>query len=156
MRALTVRQPWAWAIIHGGKNIENRDWAPRVSPGRIAIHAGKAWDDLAADHPAIVRAFTEANPGFDERWASVDRGDFTFGAIIGTVEVTIDSHPVDGTHGCRGSDECQPWGMGSALYHWVLANPRPLAEPIPCRGALGLWTVPTALLAALDAGGSDE
>ena len=24
MRVLTVRQPWAWAIIHGGKTIENR------------------------------------------------------------------------------------------------------------------------------------
>jgi hypothetical protein len=24
MRALTVRQPWAWAIVHGGKDIENR------------------------------------------------------------------------------------------------------------------------------------
>jgi len=24
--ALSVRQPWAWAIIHGGKDIENRSW----------------------------------------------------------------------------------------------------------------------------------
>ena len=22
--ALSVRQPWAWAIIHGGKDVENR------------------------------------------------------------------------------------------------------------------------------------
>lgn len=24
--ALSVRQPWAWAIIHAGKDIENRTW----------------------------------------------------------------------------------------------------------------------------------
>ncbi|WP_409188395.1 hypothetical protein [Bradyrhizobium sp. RDM4] len=27
--ALSVRQPWAWAIIHGGKDVENRS-APAV------------------------------------------------------------------------------------------------------------------------------
>ena len=24
MKALTVQQPWAWAIIHAGKTVENR------------------------------------------------------------------------------------------------------------------------------------
>lgn len=43
--ALSVRQPWAWAIIHAGKDIENRSWQAvnhglRVR-GRIAIHAAK-------------------------------------------------------------------------------------------------------------------
>jgi hypothetical protein len=23
-RVLTIRQPWAWAIIYGGKDVENR------------------------------------------------------------------------------------------------------------------------------------
>lgn len=41
--ALSVRQPWAWAIIHAGKDVENRDWR-RPNPGlafrgRVAIHA---------------------------------------------------------------------------------------------------------------------
>ncbi len=43
--ALAVRQPWAWAIIHGGKDIENRsiDAIAKggMEPGRIAIHASK-------------------------------------------------------------------------------------------------------------------
>jgi hypothetical protein len=39
MRALTVQQPWAWAIVHGGKDVENRTqaWGYR---GPLAIHAG--------------------------------------------------------------------------------------------------------------------
>lgn len=41
--ALSVRQPWAWALIHAGKNIENRIWR-RPNPamtqrGVVAIHA---------------------------------------------------------------------------------------------------------------------
>lgn len=43
--ALSVRQPWAWAIIHGGKDIENRSWR-HSNPGlhfrgRVCIHASK-------------------------------------------------------------------------------------------------------------------
>ena len=44
--ALSIRQPWAWAVIHAGKNIENRSVfsASRMDlrKGRtIAIHAAK-------------------------------------------------------------------------------------------------------------------
>jgi len=43
--ALSVRQPWAWAIIHAGKDIENRSWQAvnhgLRQRGRIAIHAAK-------------------------------------------------------------------------------------------------------------------
>ena len=39
MKALTIWQPWAWCIIHAGKDIENRSWATK-SIGPLAIHAG--------------------------------------------------------------------------------------------------------------------
>lgn len=41
--ALSVRQPWAWAIISGGKTIENRSWTTPYR-GPLLIHAGKAFD----------------------------------------------------------------------------------------------------------------
>lgn len=37
---LSIRQPWAWAILHAGKDIENRDWATRFR-GPFLVHAGK-------------------------------------------------------------------------------------------------------------------
>ena len=40
MKALTVKQPWAWLLIHGTKDIENRNW-PTSLRGEIAIHAAK-------------------------------------------------------------------------------------------------------------------
>ena len=40
MLALSIRQPWAWLIVHGGKTIENRRWNTRVR-GEFLIHAAK-------------------------------------------------------------------------------------------------------------------
>lgn len=41
--ALSVRQPWAWAIVHGGKDVENRTTgairAGDMRPGRVCVHA---------------------------------------------------------------------------------------------------------------------
>ena len=38
--ALSVRQPWAWALLYGGKTIENRKWTTHYR-GRIWIHASE-------------------------------------------------------------------------------------------------------------------
>src|SRR3990167_9411398 len=40
MKALSIRQPWAWLILHAGKDIENRGW-PTSFRGRFLIHASK-------------------------------------------------------------------------------------------------------------------
>src|ERR1700694_5231007 len=29
MKVIVIRQPWAWLIVHGYKDIENRSWATR-------------------------------------------------------------------------------------------------------------------------------
>jgi hypothetical protein len=130
MRILTVRQPWAWAIIHGGKDVENRVRnIAGAYRGPIAIHAGAAWDCDArfpvgkTPHPTSV---------------SLVRG-----AIIGVVDL-VDVHAFLATgNGClrnvshARAEVCSPWAEREAR-HLVLANPRALPGPIPHRGALGL------------------
>lgn len=126
MRALTVRQPWAAAIINDGKNIENRrtNWSYR---GPLAIHAGAAWD---ASAPPVI---CERSGRF---YLTAPQS-----AIIGTVDLA-DVHEA----GADCTDQCRPWGMvyddDKPTYHLVLTNPIRLDEPIPCKGKLGLWTVP--------------
>ncbi len=150
MRILTVRQPWAWAIIHGGKDVENR--ARNIAGsyrGPVAIHAGSAWDwDVRypvgeTPHPTSV---------------SLVRG-----AIIGVVDL-VDVHVVQqshaGTNVCFDDstptgDICSPWAHAYDEFpayrghHLVLANPRPLPEPIPFKGALGLRRLNDATTAAV-------
>lgn len=122
MYALTVRRPWAHLIIHCGKNIENRSWkiSDRIIGQRIAIHAGRG-DDWTPGLAARIYELTGVEvpqPG-------------TLIGIIGTVRVV-------GT-----TVECiSPWCQAGAGYWWVLADPKPLERPIPCRGRLGLWKLP--------------
>lgn len=142
MKALTVQQPWAWAIFHG-KNIENRTqcWSYR---GPLAVHAGARWSERGACSPLITEQFVGGH--------RVVGSDFEMGAIVGVVDL-VDCHP---DAGC-----CAPWGEQSyvehggrvrrRITHLVLENPRELPEPIPCKGALGLWTPPADVVARLEA-----
>ena len=114
MRALTIRQPWAWAIVHAGKDVENRSWKNRYASGTIAVHAGMGLDALSALPRGVKR------PAPD---------DLLHGAIIGVVDV------VGVVRRCRSKWFSGPLG-------WVLRNARPLAKPIPCSGRLGLWQLP--------------
>jgi len=43
MKALSIRQPWAWAIIHAGKDVENRTWKTKMT-GEFLVHASKSFD----------------------------------------------------------------------------------------------------------------
>jgi hypothetical protein len=54
MKALSIRQPWAWLIVNGHKDIENRDWATNFR-GRVLIHASDAEeypDQYGGSYPA--------------------------------------------------------------------------------------------------------
>ena len=141
MRAITIKQPWAYAIVHLGKDVENRDWAPNNLSGRIAIHAGKTQDE--GGYPAIRSILSLDVEGI---WRVAEAA--VCGAIIGTIRV-VDCHHTSFTPGglCEYFG-CAPWGMAGSGCHWVLADPRP-CEPIPCRGALGLWTVPDDIAARI-------
>ena len=122
MKAITLRQPWAWAIINVGKDIENRNWKTHFR-GRVAIHAAVG----------MTRAEYEKACGYirniNRRITIPAYEDLERGAIIGTVEI------VDCVQ-----DSDSRWFMGE--YGFVLARPKRLREPIPCKGALSFWNVP--------------
>lgn len=42
--ALSLRQPWAWAVVHGGKDVENRGRRTSIR-GRFVIQAAKTCED---------------------------------------------------------------------------------------------------------------
>ena len=118
LRVLTVRQPWAWAIVHGGKDVENRSRATRHR-GPLLIHAGQALEHDA--YGVVARLATRLPPAPDQ----LERG-----AIIGVVDVV----------GCV-EDSDSPWA-DEGLWHWLLANPRAIDPPVPAVGKLGLWKPP--------------
>jgi hypothetical protein len=128
MKALSIRAPWWWFILHAGKDIENRDW-PTKFRGTVYVHASKWWSKSAVIEDAHVamdcyeRADVPCKA--EMKWEAMKaRG----GCIVGTVDI------VD----CV-SESKSPWFFGQ--YGFVLANPRALPEPIPCKGALGFFDV---------------
>lgn len=125
MKALSVKQPWAWLICTGYKDVENRTFdAPRC--GRIYIHAGKNVDDEGAiwlwenkERLGIQGCMTE--------WTEICNT-WKQGAIIGEVDiayVTMHSKSL--------------WFSGPIGY--VLENPVLYEKPIPMKGRLGFWEV---------------
>ena len=151
MRVLTVRQPWAWAIIHGGKDVENR--SRNIAGdyrGPVAIHAGKRFK--ADEIRAACEAFPTLAPDVKDRikGQSLFGGDPLYvGAIIGVVDL-IDSHWARDCFGYYGTEirPCSEWAELNAR-HLTLARPRPI-EPIPAKGKLGLWRPDDELHQAID------
>lgn len=122
MKAISIRQPWAWMILHGGKDIENREWFTNVR-GRVLVHASKGmthaeWEDaweFASGSGASPKAL-EARLTFD----NIERG-----GIVGSVEI-VDCVTISRSR----------WFCGR--YGFVLRNP--IVLPFrPCQGALGFF-----------------
>lgn len=120
---LSIRQPHAWAIVVGAKDVENRD---RVSYylGRLHIHAGLT---EAADAVEETTERVAAHLGISASAARAryrrhrERG---LGAIIGHVQM----------FGCAVSHESE-WFDGKSRYGYLLRDPVRLRQPIPAKGS---------------------
>lgn len=154
---LTVRQPWEWAIEHG-KPVENRGWNIKYR-GPLWLHAGarSRWDPAGGGSPLVRGAWDQwLRAAYGTTWAGLPFDDVTlgrkttlmpFGAVAALAEVTGCHHAAD----CGGEDwqdvrrlpwrGCSPWAI-QGQFHIGMANVRPLSEPVPCRGMLGLWRLP--------------
>jgi hypothetical protein len=125
--ALSIRQPWAWAIINAGKDIENRSWPTKLR-GPICIHAAKGMTN--ADFESAMLFMDATFPvtlasRLGRRRSATESLEARRGGIIGTVEI-VDC--------IRSSDS--PWFFGP--YGFVLRNVKPV-DFIPVKGALGFF-----------------
>jgi hypothetical protein len=133
LRALSVRQPWAAAIAHYGKNIENRTRRTHHR-GLIAVHASL---EPAADADHALQWIREVADSTPRQVLSHD----VRGVIIAVAEI-VGCHEAGDTEHCIEDGGCSPWAR-PAGWHWELDNVRPLPHPVGARGALGLWRLPT-------------
>ncbi len=131
MKALSIRQPWAWLIIHGGKDIENRSWHTKHR-GRFLVHAASGMTRLEYNYVAgqgeTVGFLEDCGlhvklPAFEE----LQRG-----GIIGSVDL-VDS--VDTSD--------SPWYVGQKAF--VLKDPLPLPFT-PLKGRLNFFDVPDEMV----------
>lgn len=120
MKAISVRQPWAWLIVNGHKDVENRSRRTHYR-GLILVHASgtmtrKDWEE-AADLAELVGV--EVPPfGSDE---------LKRGGIVGEAEI------VDCVE-----DSDSEWFSGK--FGFVLEG-AVACELEPCKGQLGIFTM---------------
>ena len=123
MKTLSIRQPWAWLIVYGGKDIENRSRRTNFR-GRFLVHASQGMTRQEYNMATwIAGPLGVTITPFEE---------LLRGGIIGSVEL------VD----CL-EDSSSPWYMGEKGY--LLRDPRPLPF-VPHKGQLGFFDVPDSLV----------
>ena len=115
MKALSIRQPWAWLIVNDYKDIENRSW-PTDFRGRVYVHAGRRIK--SEDFPEQRDYITQTGIFLPE--------EPPLGAIVGEVTITD----------CVDSSSSQ-WFCGP--YGFLISSPVAYKDPIPYRGQLGFF-----------------
>jgi ASCH domain len=116
MKALSIRHPWAWLIVHAGKDIENRRWYTHYR-GPFLIHAAKGM--TAEEREAAARFVSKLGIRLPDT--------FERGGLIGQATL-IDC--------VKASDS--PWFFGR--YGFVIRDVKPLPFQ-PMRGQLGFFDV---------------
>lgn len=111
--ALSIRQPWAWAILQAGKDVENRVWRTAFR-GPLLIHASKTVERDAFD---VIERICGVRPP----------DNLPTGGIVGQAIIT----------GCI-TQSTSPWFFGP--FGFKLAHPVTLPFE-PCRGQLGFFSL---------------
>ncbi len=132
IKALSVRQPWAWLIVNGHKDIENRNWKTRFR-GQVLIHASKGMTKEEYDDVAYM-----LNDGSNDGLGCLqihlpDRKLIERGGIVGICEI------VD----CVTESDSM-WYFGNIGF--VIRNARPLPF-VQYKGQLGFFDVSRELVA---------
>lgn len=146
--ALSVRQPWAWALIYGGKAVENRAWRSSYR-GALRIHASKTFD--AEGYEWIETAVENGALHLPRPLPAAS--ELLFGGVIGSVHMigcmeslhdelaTEDDEDLDMSAALAVYDldferNVEDWWAGP--YGFLLGQPTP-ARFQPCRGMPGMF-----------------
>lgn len=130
MKAFTVYQPYAYAIIAGLKLNETRPRRTHIR-GRVAVHAGKL-DEVRATK----------NLSSNDFWALMaeigGKTDLPRGAVVGTVEIVDCVHVEEIIH-TLSERERLLGDYSPGRFAWVLRNPVAFSTPVPAKGKQGWW-----------------
>ena len=121
MKAISIQQPWAWLIVNGYKDIENRSWSTKMR-GPVLIHASKKADYSAVQTHRLkddILAILAQN--------KLSINDLPHGGLVGSASIVdcVTSHHSE-------------WFEGE--HGFVLAYPQ-LIEFTPCKGKLNFFKV---------------
>lgn len=112
--AISIRQPWAWLIVNGHKDIENRNWRTAFR-GQVFIHASATM--TREDYFACTLFISQMRTS----WRLPAADQLERGGIVGQARITD----------CVAESD-SPWFTGE--YGLVIAE----ARPLPFRACKGM------------------
>jgi len=137
MKTISIKQPWAFLICSGVKDIENRTWQTKFI-GRVLVHAS------ASPQKGFYKDFIPAWSSFSEDQKDlIIQGSGIRGAIIGSIEI-VDCVVGNESIWAEKASGHYPFPK-QIIYNWVLANPILFPEPIPAKGKQSFWDYPNIL-----------
>ena len=145
MRAITVYQPYASAIVWGLKHFECRSWH-NAELGDLVIHAGKKdTPTLRAKQHAIVDKLCNSKRKHNKTLSKIFSMELPRGAVVGKVTVT------EIMLGPRAIPLCDEFDLllgkyDSDWWAWRLDYPEGFWNPIAYRGGQGFWEFPHHML----------
>jgi hypothetical protein len=152
MRGLSLTQPWASLVAIGAKKWETRSW-PTSYRGTIAIHASKAYPrdcrELEYEEPFLAAL----KCGMSGREHALPTASIVALATLTGCQPTrkfVCNPGLKAEHNILIShDEFEFGDYSEGRFAFKIEDAIQLATPIPCRGALSIWTVPDEVIAAI-------
>lgn len=123
--ALSIWRPWTTLILHYRKDVENRLWSTQYR-GPLYIHGAQKVQTSA------YRVAHEYGIGLAPDPDAHPMGILGLVDLVDVCDVTVAAREA-------GMCDCNERWAILGHCHWRLDNPRPFPEPVPCRGAQGLW-----------------
>jgi hypothetical protein len=139
--AISIRQPWAWAVIHGGKNIENRSMTSTSLRGPVLVHASKS--GTKQEFRAAAAAIAAARAELGQLPIEVpDMSLLPRGYLVGVVNVVgAEQHPE-----AFGEKRTSGWRIGGCMG--LLLRDAVECDPVPCGGQINVpFYVPAHVVA---------
>lgn len=153
MKALTLTEPWASLVAIGAKRIETRSWKTSYR-GQLAIHSAKGFPMYAKmmlSEPHVYESWAQF--GLKQKFPGRAGCGFPHGCVI-AITTLLDCVPTEVLADDFTLPDVAPpetrWrsrlvprerflgDYSPGRFAWILGTPLEI-EPVPAKGALGLW-----------------
>jgi hypothetical protein len=135
LKALSLKQPFAWLIANGYLLVDDRSWGTQYR-GPILIHASKGLYEAYYQH---IKSNTDV--------PIPDRDKLEYGGVVGIANLVLCSKPGQLPAGISREQRAHFGGVHQEYYGFLFEQARPLPL-MPCAGKLGIFEIDTDKLLA--------
>lgn len=128
IKALSLKQPFAWLIANGYLLVDDRSWGTQYR-GPILIHASKG---LYEEYYQHINLNTDV--------PIPDKDKLEYGGVVGIAKLVLCSKPGELPAGIGREQRAHFGGVHHEYYGFLFEHARPLPL-MPCAGKLGIFEI---------------